>query len=257
MNQSSSDVQGYQYQAILSEQSLGEILMSIYRHRVPGCVKVERAGVEKSIFLNAGAVIHASSSDQNDRLGAFMRDREIISEANYMATMAKRAKTERKYGEILVDAGVLSPARLFAAIQGQVEAIIWSLFNWQSGTVVFTVGSKPEDVIHNFLPLRQVILEGVLSVKEAKPLIARMGRKDTILVPSYSTQDLIEIALEEEQYQLIKMVDGKKTLYKLCTDGPFSTGENARLLYAFSVLRLIRADAGKSGKPVKVTLGES
>ena len=36
------------------------------------------------------------------------------------------------------------------------------------------------------------------------------------------------------------MVDGKSTLYELATKGPLAPPENARLLYAYSVLQLIR-----------------
>ena len=44
------------------------------------------------------------------------------------------------------------------------------------------------------------------------------------------------------------MVDGKKTLYELCENGPGSAGANARLLYAFAELQMLSIDPSSSGK---------
>jgi len=49
-----------------------------------------------------------------------------------------------------------------------------------------------------------------------------------------------DIALDAEEYRLLAMVDGKRSLYELATKGPLAPPENARLLYAYSVLQLIR-----------------
>ena len=38
-------------------------------------------------------------------------------------------------------------------------------------------------------------------------------------------------------------MDGKRTLYDICTQGPHSAAENAKVLYAFQILQLIRGAA--------------
>ena len=68
-----------------------------------------------------------------------------------------------------------------------------------------------------------------------------MGGKDVLFEPSYRIEDLIEVALDAEEYRLLALVDGKRTLYELATQGPLAPPENARLLYAYSVLHLIRS----------------
>jgi hypothetical protein len=74
---------------------------------------------------------------------------------------------------------------------------------------------------------------------KTKTLVTRLGRKDTVYLPNYDLADLIDIALDRNEYQLLALVDGKRTLYDICARGPYSAGENAKLLYAFSVLHLI------------------
>ena len=43
-------------------------------------------------------------------------------------------------------------------------------------------------------------------------------------------------------------MDGKRTLFELCDGGPFSAGLNARVLYAFNCLGLIRKEKDAPAK---------
>ena len=101
------------------------------------------------------------------------------------------------------------------------------------------------------LPLRRVILEGIRRAPEARPLVSRLGRKETVFEPSFRWEQLIELALAAEEYQLLRAVDGHKTLYDLCSIGPLSAADNAKLLYAFLVLHLVR----RAGAAVGVSTG--
>jgi hypothetical protein len=104
------------------------------------------------------------------------------------------------------------------------------------------------------LPIGKVIVQGIRHAPNARPLIARMGRKETRLQPSFQIEDLIELGLEEDEFQLLGMVDGKKTLYELCSDGPKSPSDNAKLLYAFQVLNLIRPEGSERPKTGRVKI---
>ncbi len=96
-----------------------------------------------------------------------------------------------------------------------------------------------------------MIIEGIKRAPEAKPFLERVGRKDTVLEPSFQPEALIELGLDRDEYALLKSVDGSRTLYELCSAGPFSAAENAKMLYAFRVLHLVtgpspvRAQAGR------------
>jgi hypothetical protein len=61
--------------------------------------------------------------------------------------------------------------------------------------------------------------------------------------------------MDEEELKLLRLVDGKRTLYDVCTSGPFTPAENARLIYAFHVLRLVRRRvADRTSGVVKIRL---
>ncbi len=105
------------------------------------------------------------------------------------------------------------------------------------------------DAVRIQIPLRQVIVQGVRRGANAKSLVARMGGRDSLFEPAYRFEDLIEVALDEQEYALLAQVDGGRTLYDLCMAGPLSAADNARLLYAYSVLGLIRRTGAAEGPP--------
>lgn len=246
----------YQYRGELGHDALPEILYTVYLHRVPGVIECSQGDVLKRVFLRDGAVIHASSTDRQDSLGAFLQRSGRIDAGELTLTDQLRASSpDKRHGELLIEHGVLSPQKLYEAIQEQIRSVVWSLFAWEAGEVTFSIGDFEEsDMVRIYLPMRQVILQGVKRAPDAKALVARLGRKETQFEPIWKTEDLIEIAMEEDELQLLRLVDGKRTLYDVCTRGPFSPAENARIIYAYHVLRLIRRRVAERPGVVKLRL---
>ena len=239
----------YQYRGDLRETALPEMLFTIYLHRVPGVVECRAGALLRRIHLRDGAVVHASSTDRRDSLGVFLLESGKMTRDQHALTAGIReASPDKRLGEVLIEHGVLSPAQLYEAIQDQIRNIVWSLFSWEEGEVTFSIGDfEDKGMIRIHLPMQQVILHGVKRVPDAKSLVARLGRKDTVFEPTWATEDLIAAALDDTELKLLRLVDGKRTLYDVCTQGPYSPAENARLVYALYVLRLIRRQPPGSG----------
>jgi hypothetical protein len=244
----------YQYRGDLKETALPEMLHTIYLHRVPGRIECRHGEALKSILLRDGVVVHAASNDRHDSLGTYLVEHGKITPEQFTLTDRIRSATsDKRHGELLIEHGVLSPAQLYAAIQEQIRSIVWSLFSWQEGDVAFSIGQFDDPgMIRIHLPMRQVILQGVKRAPDAKVLVARLGRKETIFEPVWTTEDLIEVALDETELKLLRLVDGRRTLYDICTTGPHSPAENARLIYAMHVLRLIRRRPAERAGVVKI-----
>jgi hypothetical protein len=244
-----------EYRGDLGQTTLPEILFAIHRHSVPGVMEASRDGVVKRVWLRGGNVVHATSSDRADSLGAFLRRTGRISAEAFVGTMRERAHSEQRYGSLLVEGGVLSPGEVYRAIRDHVEEIVWSLFGWEAGEVTFKVSDfqDGDDMVRINLPLPHVILQGVKRAPSARALAARMGSRDTIFEPSFRIEDLIEIGLEKDEYELLRRVDGRRGFMELCSAGPGHPAEAARLLYGFHVLQLIRR-TGREAGVVKIKL---
>ena len=234
----------FQYRGDLAHTALPEILYTIDRFQVPGVIEATREGTVKKVFIKEGNVVHASSSDRDDSLGHWLQRSGVISPEVFAETMAERERLNKRYGQILIERAILSPAEIYRAIRQQIEAVVWSLFYWQDGGVVFSIGDFREpDAVKIQLPMPQVILQGIKRAPNAKAMVARLGRKETVFEPCYRVEDLVELALDADEFRLLQLVDGRRTLFDVCTQGPHGAAENGKLMYAFQVLQLVRAVA--------------
>ena len=246
-----------EYKGNLSETTLPEMLSSIDRFRVAGIIEARKEDVVKHIYLREGYVIHAASSYDDDRLGAFLRRLGKLSVDDFEALTKARASSSQRLGVLIVEQGLLAPREVREAIQQHIEEIVWSLFYWDSGEVSFSIGEfQNEDMVQIQLPLRQVIVEGIKRAPDAKPLVSRLGKRATVLEPCFRWEELIELGLEKEDFDLLMMVDARRSLYELCSNGPRSASDNAKILYAFQVLHLVRQrqSSEERARPVKIQL---
>lgn len=243
----------YQYKGDLQQTSLPEVFFKIHHFSVPGIMEARQGDVLKRIFVRSGNVVHAASSDRQDSLGSYLLRSKLLAQEQYEATMRDRSATEQRYGVLLVERGLMSPAQVYGAISQQVEEILWGLFGWETGEVTFSISEFPdEQMVRINLPIRRVVVQGIKRAPSAKTLIARLGNRDAVFEPNYRVEDLIEIGLDAREYQLLTMVNGRRNLFDLCTAGPMGQSENAKLLYAFFVLQLIRKS--DSGGAIKIRL---
>ena len=240
----------FQYRGDLSQTALPEILYTIDRFQVPGVIEASREGVVKQVYIKEGNVVHATSTDRADSLGSYLQRSGVLSPEVFLETMRERERTNKRYGVLLIEHGLLSPSEVYRAIRKQIEGIVWSLFYWQEGSVIFSIGEFREpDSVRIQLPMRQVILQGIKRAPDAKALVTRLGRKETVLEPCYKTEQLIELALDGDEYRVLSLVDGKRSLFDVCTQGPHSAADNAKVLYAFQILQLIRTPTAASTAP--------
>lgn len=247
--------QSFEYQATLEETSIPEMFWTIYRHKVPGLIELRHEDVVKKIYVREGTIYHATSSDRSDRLGAHLYRLGKLSRDELTETMRERAQSGKRHGQLLIERGHLSPAELYEAIRGQMEGIVWSVFSWQKGEIAFKIGEFHDPLmIRIHLPMRQVIVRGVKKVQNAKGLVTQLGKKTTVFRPGYCTEDLVEIALDQEEYDLLRLVNGERSLYDICNDGPYGVSENARLLYAYYVLHLIEREDSDRSSQVKIQI---
>jgi hypothetical protein len=228
------------YRGNLAQTALPEMLAVIYRHSAGGLIEATQGEIVKRIYVKDGTFIHATSTDPADSIFTYLLRTGRINIEQFTSVSGVSLDSDKKRSALIIERNYLSPGELYGALRDRVEAIVWSLFWWEDGEILFSPGTLEEgSIVHLRVPIRHVIMHGVKRSPKAKTLVTRLGRKDTVYLPNYDLADLIDIALDRNEYQLLALVDGKRTLYDICARGPYSAGENAKLLYAFSVLHLI------------------
>lgn len=238
----------------LESDSLPEILATIHRHGVPGVLDCSREDVTKCVYFANGDIIFATSTDPEERLGeSLLRDGLITEDQLRLSSDEYRRAPGRRHGTVLVQMGFLDPRELGTAVRKQVQAIVWSLFGWTSGSVIFRVGSFRDDEVYKIkVPTARAILEGCRLLPDPKEVTVKLGGRSSVLQPVKRPPHLEDLEFEPEEQKLLDLVDGSRTLFDLCEDGPLNPGDNARILYAILTLGLIGLDRSSGGIRIQV-----
>jgi len=91
-----------------------------------------------------GEIAFAASTLEEDRLGANLVRIGLINRAQFEAAMRAAQEPGRRLGQALIDEGVLNPEQLAAAVTGQVERIVFSVFD-NGGEILYRL--EPDAVL--------------------------------------------------------------------------------------------------------------
>ena len=239
---SSSD---FVYRGDVATTALPEVFATVHRYGVPGVMELVRDEERKRVYFLDGDVIFATSSDRAESLGDFLLRDGKISKAQLRVSVDEMERNPgTRHGAILVQMGFLTAEELGAAVRGQVQTILWSLFNWDRGSVTFRVGRYRDDEVFKIkIPTPRVVLGGCKRILEPKRIMAVLGGRSAVFAQRPRAQHLATLLLEDSEQRLLDLVDGHRTLLELCENGPANPGLNARTLYAFLVLGMVESAA--------------
>jgi hypothetical protein len=227
-----------EYRGDLAQTPLPEVLATIHRYAAPGAIECHRGVETKNILIDEGRIIWANSNNLADSLGYRLLEQGRI-ERGALDESVRRLHAEggKRQGAILVDMKLLEPKDLFVAVHEQVQSIVWSIFEWTEGEVVFRPGRDgQEELIKLNIPIRRAILQGVPRVRDAKLLVSRMGTRTTVL-QRLATPDE-ELKFGPDEIRLWSALDGKTSLFDLTQIEGLPPSQNAKILYAFHALGL-------------------
>ena len=240
----------FEYRGDLGITPLAEILSTVNRYQVPGTVTLTHEGRVRKIALDEGQVVTASSNEREVSLGMHLLRQGILKAESAREADARRTRDGLRLGQVLLQMGILTPERLNDVIGEQVRGILWGAFDWAEGEVAFEIGPlKSRELVRLDLPIPEAILEGVRRMSEVKRLVQRLGSGQTLFERSSSPLLGLFSPAEQVFYQ---KVDGRTPVQVLCGKGPGSVPENARLLYAFYCLGLLRRRRTSGGGAKKI-----
>ena len=229
----------FEYRGDLAVTPLPEILATIGRYRVPGALSIAFGGRERRIYVDGGLVVFATSNEPEVFLGTYLIRQGVLPEDAVRSAEERLAGDGVRLGQILLRLELLDQKSLDSAVAEQVREILWGGFDWEDGEVVFEVGARRSDeTIRIDLPIDEVIVAGIRRVRAVRRLIDRLGSGHGLLEPSKGVFPPGIFGPAEVRFHAA--VDAKTPVQILCQKGPGTVAENARLLYAFFCLDLVR-----------------
>jgi curved DNA-binding protein CbpA len=218
----------------LSEKGISEPLRTIHQNSQSGTLLVRRQGITKELVFDQGVCGDARSNDPAEGLGEFLlRIGKLSPDQLDAATQA--GNTTSVLPATLLEMKLVAPSELadFRALHAQ--EIVYSLFNWNSGSFEF----KPEKSSPNgtgslHLTVPNLIFEGIRRL--TNPDIIHRGLKgpDRLirLAPQFEAK-AAEIFLKPDEAFILSRIESSARISEVLQLSPLGLDMTQKMLYGF------------------------
>jgi eukaryotic-like serine/threonine-protein kinase len=139
------------YEALLAESGMIDVLAHMRRHAETGALFVERrdpagGARRKEIYLKSGRLLHVASTERAELLGEYLVRRGSLSRAQLEQALGLLGRHGGRLGDTLISLGLVDAMDVFRAIRDQGRDRVAALCGWHRGTVVFYRDTGPAHV---------------------------------------------------------------------------------------------------------------
>jgi hypothetical protein len=247
MDEPSASVLDLGLEGEIRSYTLPSLLFGVTQTRETGVLKFEQLTLSqkmtvKTIYIQEGRAVFATSTDREDRLGQVLLRRGVVSLERILTGIERSLAEKKRLGTVLVEEGWIRPIDLVAGVTDQVSEIIYSLFQWTEGVFSFALGDLPtREIITLQMSTPNLILEGIRRVQSWYRIREAIGGLDTRYQTSPGLKELTsEMKLSLEEWTLLSLCDEPISLREVCARSPLKDFDICRLLWAFLAAGVLR-----------------
>ncbi len=221
-------------QGSLADTTVAELIREVYSSRSTGILHFQREGASKRIYFKKGNVVFANSDVNDDRLGEFLIRTGEIDRVTFDRASELMRKTGERMGTTLVKLDVVPRENMSALVRRQVEAIIYSVFDWDRGAYGFEILDRPveEDIVVE-LSTAELILTGVRAMDSLEHIRTALGGLDRVLRHTENPLLLYQkMTLTPSEGYVLSRVDGSTSVAEIASISPLGEDESLRCVYA-------------------------
>lgn len=216
-------------------------LKDLFARRRARATGIWRLGQEpqRTIFLEAGDVVFATSTHPQDRLTHLLVERGRITQAQLDYALAN-LDPGMSIGKNLIQMGFITQRDLLEVARAQVERVVWAALADETHEPIFeTRGELDATTVRLPFDTPVMLLAAVLSLRNREALLEELGPLNQVIV--LEGRRLQELALPADLARLPGLLDGTRTLLELSRESgvePFRLGAFALFLREIGWARL-------------------
>ncbi|HLL25164.1 MAG TPA: DUF4388 domain-containing protein, partial [Kofleriaceae bacterium] len=104
------------------------------RRRISGPITFERKGVTRSLVVEEGTIVWASSDRRDEQLGVILTRSGLVHERAIAESLETRAETGVPLGKVLLMAGLIGEAELVEILATKIRETVIDVVTWTDGT---------------------------------------------------------------------------------------------------------------------------
>jgi CheY-like chemotaxis protein len=248
----------------LESLPIGAVLQMLQVERLSGILSVIRysagrlPGSEVTITWRRGLVDLVQSRGTGDefRLGRYFVQEGLVTSDEIDTFLKRQTESEpprsnlREFrgsrpllGDVLLDAGKITPEQLHAALVRQASELIYEVLRWQKGRFEFRkqAASPVADRAQLALPVAAVVMEGFRRVDEWRVVEATLGSFESVLQRDPMAIAAIELdKLPRPEQSVLSAIDGERTVREVVAVSHLSSFDACRVLGQLLEARLVR-----------------
>jgi Domain of unknown function (DUF4388) len=235
-------------QGSLAEHDFPRLVQALQERRWTGVLTLTHGGVGKSVVVQDGRMVFASSSSRDERLGELMLRRGRIS-LRQLADAGKLLAPGKRLGTVLVEQGALSPKDLVRSVVEHTQEIIYGAFQWTEGQYRLEVGGDTKEAIRLNISTPDLIIEGIRRIDSWTRIERAVGGLSVVYerVDGYESA-LRGVSLAPEKLAMLTWLEKRRTLEQICEASSLPDFEVCRTLWAYLVVGMVRRlDAASRG----------
>ncbi len=140
-----------------------DLLLWMSKRSQTGILKFRRGQIDKTLTLEDGRVINASSNDPREYFGQFLINFGLITEDQLQKAFETQQETRVLLGRILVMTGLVTEDQIHHMLELKIRETLLDVFLWNAGAFEFLDGVTPDDpsVVHVAVDMLDLYQEGV------------------------------------------------------------------------------------------------
>ncbi len=223
---------------ILGDSTIIDVVSVIVSSRWAGTLHVYGADARRTFGFDKTALAHASSDHPEDRLDKVMFRVGVLTPTQAEAVMREH-KPGQRFGEVLIERGLIERKRLYEHLQRQMEEIFFSAVLEREGAYLFCVFDQaapaPSMIAH--LPAQQLLMSAAERLDQFRDFQKLMP--DELLRPELEPEvDLTK--LRPRARLALSYCDGQRTLREIASETWLGRFHTLRIIHRFLLLGQVR-----------------
>ena len=234
----------------VAESSFADLMKSLGKSRETALVTLSRDGIHKTVYVQEGRIVFASSTDADDRLGECMLAEGTIGVDQY-AQSSELIKPGKRQGTILVELGYITPTELVKGVKSHVEHVVLDLFSWRTGEYRIEIREfDNRDIITLNISTENLVFNGIKRHAGWSQVLRGLGGTlDTVLdrAPDADTR-LYKLDLTDDEAHVYSLANGRLSVSQACAMSYLSNHDTCVTLWGLTCCGILNVVSSRDAE---------
>lgn len=136
-------LKGMSVRGALSTMPAEDVLDWVARRKLSGPISFERRGLVRSIVVENGIIVYASSNRREEQLGVILVRSGLVAERKLADSLETRAETGVQLGKVLLMSGLITEADLIEILATKIREAVTDVVTWTDGSFDIIPRAQP------------------------------------------------------------------------------------------------------------------